>query len=82
MANEPEHYFRDIYNSLINRLNDFPSDDPSPNIQECLKKPNFVRAEMLAKQHNLPSETIIQIQEMTVLQYLLKSTKVNGRRSS
>jgi len=71
MTNETGHYFRDIYNSLINRLNEFPNDDPSPNFQECLKSPNFVRAETLAKQHNLPSETVIQIQEMTVLQYLI-----------
>jgi hypothetical protein len=65
------HYFRDIYTNLISRLAEFPDDDPSPNLRECIEKPNFVRAEMLARQHNLPTETLIQIQELTVLQYLI-----------
>jgi hypothetical protein len=78
MDTESGYYFRDIYDSLINRLNDFPSDDSSPNLQKCLKEPNFVRAEMLARQHNLPSETIIQIQEMTVLQYLIDYKNIPG----
>ena len=30
-------YFKGIYNDLVNRLSSFPSDDPSPNIQDCLR---------------------------------------------
>ncbi len=79
------HYFRDIRNNLMGKRKDFPADDPSPNLQECLDCNanetytfnglkqygfNLVRAEMLAKQHNLSPEIIIQIQELAILQYI------------
>jgi hypothetical protein len=85
MTSELGYYFRDNVESLTKKKSEFPCDDPSPNLQQCLdfknQNPyifqgltyhglNLVRAEMLAKQHNLSSEIIIQIQELAILQYL------------
>ena len=68
-------YFRDIYADLMERLPEFPTSDPSPNLQECVgTRPNyvnFVRAEMLARQHNLPPDIIAHLQEMAIIQHLI-----------
>ena len=37
MSSETGTYFKEIYNDLVNRLSSFPSDDPPPNIQDCLR---------------------------------------------
>lgn len=73
MASQTGTYFKDIYNDLMSRLPEFPSNDPPPNLQESIKPGyvNFVRAEMLARQHNLPSEVITHLREMAILQYVI-----------
>jgi len=72
-ASESGTYFKDIYADLKRRLPELPTGDPSPNLQECIgSKPyyvNFVRAEKLARQHNLSPEIITHLQEMALLQY-------------
>ncbi len=69
--NEPGTYFRDIYADLTNRLPGFPAEDATPNLQECIRGANFVRAEMLATQHQLPSDLIAHLREMAMLQYII-----------
>jgi hypothetical protein len=84
MTSESGYYFRDIVENLTKQKSEFPTDDQSPNLQQCLdfqnQNPyvsqglkhyglNLVRAEMLAKQHNLSEEIIIQIQELAILEY-------------
>jgi len=81
-AKESGTYFKDIYADLKRRLPEFPTDDPSPNLQECIGiKPdyvNFVRAEMLARQHNLSSEIITHLREMAILQYRRDYGNIHG----
>jgi len=73
MANESGTYFRDIYADIVKQLPQLPTDDPSPNLQECIRDNyvNFVRAERLAKQHNLAPDIIKHLQELAILQYLV-----------
>jgi len=71
MTNQSGTYFRDIYATLVKQLPEFPNDDPSPNLQECISNANFVRAEMLARQLNLPSNVITHLREMAILQYVI-----------
>lgn len=81
-AKESGTYFKDIYTDLKRQLPEFPTDDPSPNLQECIGiKPdyvNFVRAEMLARQYNLSSEIITHLREMAILQYLVDYKNIAG----
>ena len=71
MTSEVGAYFKDIYRDLVNRLPLFPSDDQPPNLQDCIKPDyvNFVRAEVLAKSHNLPDDIITHLQELSLNQY-------------
>ena len=73
MANQTGTYFRDIYTDIVKQLPQFPTNDPSPNLQECIRDDyvNFVRAEKLAKQHNLALDIIKHLQELAILQYLV-----------
>jgi len=73
MTSETNTYFKDIYDELVKRLPTFPEDDPSPNMQECIRNDyvNFVRAEMLAKKHNLSSDVITHLQELALMQYFM-----------
>ncbi len=75
MTNQSGTYFRDTYLTLVKQLPEFPAGDPSPNLQECIREEderlNFVRAEMLARQFNLPSDTITRLREMAILQYVI-----------
>lgn len=80
MTNKPGTYFRDIYANLVKQLPEFPNNDPSPNLQKCISEPNFVRAEMLARQHNLPSDVITHLQEMAILQYVIDFKNGPGLR--
>lgn len=76
--NQVGHYFRDIYDGLISKLDEFPDNDPSPNLRECIRSVNFVRAELLARQHNLSSDILINLQELTLLQYLVDFENIAG----
>lgn len=80
MAKQTGTYFRDIYSNIVRQLPQFPIDDPNPNLQECIKPDyvNFVRAEILAKKHNLSSDIIKHLQEMAVLQYLVDYNNLEG----
>jgi len=80
ITNEPGAYFRYIYADLLKRLPSFPATDPAPNLKDCISAPNqersnsgpnFVRAEMLARQHNLPSDVITHLREIAILQYVI-----------
>jgi hypothetical protein len=73
-------YFKGIYDDLVKRLPTFPSDDPSPNLQECVKDDyvNFVRAEMLAKSHNFPDDVITHLQELALMQYMWDYNNLSG----
>lgn len=84
IASESGTYFRDIYADLMKRLPDFPTSDPTPNLQECIgTKPNyvnFVRAEMLARQHSLPLDVITHLREMAIFQFLIDYKNIAGLR--
>ena len=88
MTTRPTHtdgyYFQNLVDELTKRKPEFPTDDPTPNLQQCLDfqctQPykfnqqdyyglNLVRAEMLAKQHNLSPDVIKHLQELAYLQY-------------
>jgi hypothetical protein len=73
MADKSGTYFKDIYADIVKQLPQFPTDDPSPNLQECIRDNyvNFVRAERLAKGHNLAPEIVKHLQELAILQYLV-----------
>jgi hypothetical protein len=79
---ESGHYFGKIYAGLISKMSEFPNDDPSPNLRACIKPPNFgpnfVRAEMLARQHSLSSDILIALQELAVMQYSIDFQNVPG----
>lgn len=79
------HYYKDAYASLLNRLTEFPDTDPSPNLRQCLGEPkqgqdglNFVRAEMLAKQHMLADDVISAIRELALMQYMWDFDNLSG----
>lgn len=80
MVSESSEYFQVIYDDLVKRLPSFPSDDPSPNLQDCIKPDyvNFVRAEMLAKSHNLPNDVITNLQELALFQYFRDYDNLEG----
>ena len=80
MTNQSGTYFRDIYANLVKQLPEFPTGDPSPNLQECISKVNFVRAEMLAMQHNLSSDVITHLREMAILQFVIDYKNGPGLR--
>lgn len=67
---ERGEYFRGIYADLLVWLPEFPTSDPTPNLPQCIHSANFVRAEMLARQHRLPSDVITRLREMAVLQHI------------
>lgn len=77
-ASESGAYFKCVYADLLERLPEFPASDPAPNLRECIPAANFVRAEMLAKQHELPSEVITRLREMAVLQYVIDYRNFDG----
>lgn len=77
------NHFKEIYADLISNLINLPTNDPSPNLQDCLKEHyfnnllkeerfglDFVRAEYLALKHNCPTKIINGIREMAILQFL------------
>jgi hypothetical protein len=79
------HYYKDIYDSLVNRLTEFPDNDPSPNLRQCLGESkqgqgglNFVRAEMLAKQHGLADDVLSAIRELALMQYMWDFDNLSG----
>jgi len=94
MTNQSGTYFRDIYANLVKELPEFPSNDPSPNLQDCINEKytyvdpqgnkseryglNFVRAEMLARQHKLPSDVVTHLREMAILQYVIDFKNAPG----
>ena len=78
MVNQTGTYFKERYTNLMSQSPKFPSDDPSPNFQACIEQPNFVRAEMLARQHNLSSEILISLQELAILQFLVDYQNAPG----
>ena len=81
METKTNTYFIDLYNRLVTTIESMPKDDPSPNLEQCLRPvrvdkhaayppyKNFVRAEMLAQQHSLGHDIIIAIQELALAQY-------------
>ena len=73
-------YFQDLYANLKSKAPMLPSDDPSPNIQTCIDRPNFVRAELLARKHNLSSDIVIACQELAIMQYVVDFQNVLGLR--
>ena len=80
MVSETGTYFKGIYSDLVNRLPSFPSDDPSPNLQDCIKTDyvNFVKAETLAESHNLPKDIITHLQELALMQYMWDYNNLSG----
>lgn len=80
MANQTGTYFRDLYADIVKQLPQFPTNDPSPNLQECIRDDyvNFVRAEMLAKKHNLPSDVVTHLQELALMQYFKDYDNLTG----
>jgi len=78
IVSEPGTYFRDVYADLLKRVPGFPASDPNPNLPECISAANFVRAEMLARQHKLPSDVITHLREMAVLQCIIDYRNFDG----
>ena len=69
---------KELYDNLVVQSSDFPSDDLSPNLQECIRSVNFVRAEMLARRHNLPSSVFRSLQELALMQYARDFRNLTG----
>jgi hypothetical protein len=80
MDNESGTYFKSIYDDIVKRLPTFPSDDPSSNFRECIRPNyvNFVRAETLAENHNLPKDIIAHLQELALMQYMWDYNNLEG----
>ncbi len=67
-------YFKSLYDNLVKLSSTFPTDDPSPNLVDCLsndQRLNFRRAEVLARQHNLPTTVVQHLRELTILQFVI-----------
>jgi hypothetical protein len=80
MTSETGTYFKVIYSDIVKRLPSFPIDDPSQNLQDCIKPDyvNFVRAETLAETHSLPKDVITHLQELSLMQYMWDYNNLEG----
>ena len=71
-------YFKNIYQALFNQMHNFPNNDEPPNIQQCISKVNFIRAETLARKHNLPTTVVKELQECAIFQYFTDYENIQG----
>jgi len=78
VVSESGTYFRDVLVDLKGRLSEFPDDDPSPNLRMCIDGSNYVRAEMLARQHNLSLDVVTHLRELAVFQYMVDFENTPG----
>lgn len=61
------------YNDLLDKVHEFPTDDPSPNMQQCLmpiNDKNYTRAVLLAEKHNMSRDIVAGLQELSFLQFI------------